>query len=88
MDSTFPSKRRSSLAISIAILRAAKNGIRKTHLISSLSLSFPQFTKYVEFLKANGFIREYDTMYLTTDKGLELIEEYESSSLIRSVLAT
>jgi predicted transcriptional regulator len=88
MDLIFPSKRRSSLVISIAILKAAKNGIRKTHLLSSVSLSYEQFTRYVEFLKAHGFVKEYDNSYQTTDEGLELIEEFESSWLIRSILAT
>jgi predicted transcriptional regulator len=88
MNLPFPSKRRSSLVISIAILKAAKNGIKKTHLLTSVSLSYDQFIRYVEFLKVHGFIREYDTSYQTTDDGLRLIEEFDSSSLIRSVLAT
>lgn len=88
MDLTFPSKKRDSLVISIAILRAAKKSIRKTHLLSSVSLSCEQFTRYVEFLKAHGFIEECDKSYHTTDEGLELIEEFDSSSLIRSILAT
>jgi len=88
MDLTFPSRRRSSLVISIAILKAAKNGIRKTRLLSSVSLSYVQSIRYVEFLKAHGFVKECDGSFRTTDEGLELIEEFESSSLIRSVLAT
>jgi predicted transcriptional regulator len=88
MNLPFPSKRRSSLVISIAILKAAKNGIKKTHLLTSVSLSYDQFIRYVEFLKVHGFIREYDTSYQTTNDGLRLIEEFDSSSLIRSVLAT
>jgi predicted transcriptional regulator len=88
MDLTFPSKRRDSLVISIAILKAAKKGIGKTHLLSSVSMSCLQFARYVEFLKAHGFIEERGNWYQTTSEGLELIEEFESSSLIRSVLAT
>jgi predicted transcriptional regulator len=83
MNQTFPSKRRSSLAISVAILKAARKGIRKTHLLSSVSLSYLQFTRYIEFLKVQGFIEEYGSSYQTTDEGLELIEEFDSSSLIR-----
>jgi predicted transcriptional regulator len=82
MDLAFPSKRRSSLVISVEILKAAKKGIRKTHLLSSVSLSYGQLIKYVEFLKAHGFIEECDNRYKTTDQGLELIEEFDSSSLI------
>jgi len=76
------------LVISVAILKAAKNGARITHLLNSVSLSYEQFIRYIEFLKAHGFIKQYDTLYQTTDKGLELIEEFTSSQLIRTVLAT
>jgi predicted transcriptional regulator len=88
MDLTFPSKRRSSLVILIEILKAAKKGIRRTHLLTSVSLSYEQSTRYIEFLKTHGLIKQHDSVYLTTDEGQELIEEFDSSSLIRSVLAT
>ena len=84
----FPSRRRGSLVISVAILKAARKGVKITHLLSSVHLSYEQLTRYIEFLKANGFIKKYDTSYQTTDKGLQLIEEFESSSLIRNVVAT
>jgi len=87
MESTFPSKRRENLIISLAILKAARRGIRKTHLIRQVSMSYEQFKKYVTFLKAYGFIEEkQNTFYKTTEKGVKLIEEFESSPLIRSVL--
>jgi predicted transcriptional regulator len=88
MNSIFPSRRRGSLVISVTILKAAKNGIRRTHVLTSVSLSYEQFTRYIEFLKARGFIKELDTLLHTTDKGLELIEEFDSSRLIRSMLST
>lgn len=76
------------MVISVTILKAAKNGIRRTHVLTSVSLSYEQFTRYIEFLKARGFIREHGALLQTTDKGLELIEEFDSSQLIRSVLPT
>jgi predicted transcriptional regulator len=88
MNLTFPSKRRSSLIISVATLKAAKEGVRQTHLLSSVSLSYVQFRRYIEFLKTHGFIEEKDCIYQTTEKGLSLIEEFDSSSLIQSVLVT
>ena len=88
MKITSPFKRRGSLVISVAILKAAKNGVRITHLLSSVSLSYGQFIRYIEFLEAHGFIKGYDTLYQTTDKGLEMIKEFDSSPLIRSVLTT
>jgi len=85
----FPSRRRGSLVISVSILKAAKKGIKITHLLSSVHLSFEQITRYIQFLKAHGFIRyRPDALYQTTDKGLQLIEEFDSSSLIRKVVAT
>lgn len=88
MNPIFPSRRRGTLVISITILKAAKNGVRRTHLLTSVSLSYEQFTRYIEFLKARGFIKEHDILLQTTNKGLELIEEFDSSQLIRSVLPT
>jgi len=87
---SFPSRRRGSLVISVAILKAAKKGIKITHLLSSVHLSYEQLVRYVDFLKARGFIKyeEYDALYQTTDKGLQLIEEFDSSSLIRNVVVT
>jgi predicted transcriptional regulator len=84
----FPSKKRESLVISVSILKAANKRIRKTHLISSVSLSYELFTKYIQFLIVHGFIEEHDGFYQTTEKGLKLIKELDSSMLIRSVLAT
>ena len=88
MNSAFASRRRGALVISVTILKTAKNGVRKTHLLSSVSLSYEQLTRYLEFLKARGFIREHETLLQTTNKGLELVEEFDSSELIRSVLPT
>jgi len=78
MNSTFASRRRGALVISVTILKTAKNGVRKTHLLSSVSLSYEQLTRYLEFLKSRGFIRERDTLLQTTNKGLELVEEFDS----------
>ena len=86
MSSCFPSRRRGSLVITVTILRAAKRGIRKTHLISSVALSYGQTSRYLQFLKVNDFIEKHGSLYKTTEKGLELITEFESSPLTRSVL--
>ena len=86
MNVKYPFKRRDSLIISIAILKSAKHCIKKTQLLSAASLSFNQFTIYAEMLESRGFLRRFDSSYQTTKRGLELIEEVESSSLIRSIL--
>jgi predicted transcriptional regulator len=86
MNHTHPFRRRDSLVISVAILKAAKHGMKKTHLLNSVSMSYGQFTRYIGLLEAQGLVKESDNSYQTTGEGLELIEEFESSSLIRSIL--
>ena len=83
MSLTSSFKRRSSPAICLTILKSAKKGTKKTHLLNSASLSYEQLIRYVEFLKFYGLVEEHDASVQTTDKGLKLLSEYESSSLIR-----
>lgn len=86
MDFTF--RRRGVLAISIAILKAARKGIRTTHLLYSARLSCEQLNRYIDLLEDRDFIERRGTLYKTTDRGFELIEEFESSPLTRSILTT
>jgi predicted transcriptional regulator len=85
MNSTFPSKRRGSLIISVSILKTARHGIKNTNMIQAVSLSYAQFTRYIALLRACGFITADKAYCQTTEKGKELIKEYESSPLIQSV---
>jgi predicted transcriptional regulator len=87
MSSSFPLRRRGVLAITISILRAAREGIMKTHLLYSVGLSYDQMNRYLGFLKAEGFIEWSDNLYRTTRKGLHLIAEFDSSPLTQSVVA-
>jgi predicted transcriptional regulator len=88
MSLTFSFKRRTSLAICIAILKTARHDVKKTHLLSLASLSYEQLNRYIGFLKDRDLIEEYNNYLHTTDKGLKLIEEYETSSLIRMLAPT
>lgn len=88
MSSDFLSKRRGSLVITVTILKAAKNGIGKTQALYSIGLSYSQLMKYLEFLTIKGFVEKNGNLYKTAEKGLKLIEEFESSPLTRSVVAT
>lgn len=83
-----PTRRRECLVITVEILSAAKNGVIKTHLLYSVGLSFEQLCRYLGFLEASGFIKPCGNMYKTTQKGIELIAEFESSPLTRSILVT
>ena len=83
MSSFFPWRRRGRLDITVAILKVAKYGVLKTHLLNSVALSYEQSNKYLEFLKTNNLIEKCGNLYKTTEKGLELISEFESSPLTR-----
>lgn len=85
MNSAFPSKRRGSLIITVSILRTARRGVKTTSLIRSVSMSYAQFTRYMTLLKTYGLITADRTYCQTTEKGKELIKEFESSPLIQSV---
>jgi predicted transcriptional regulator len=80
-------RRRDRLLITIEILNVAKGGIIKTHILELVGLSYEQLTRYLNFLKANGFIKVNNGKYHTTQKGNALISEFESSPLTHIVLA-
>lgn len=88
MDSRFLNRRRESLVISVSLLKFARKGILKTHLLGAASLSYAQFIRYLDFLEDNGFVEKNGNYYKTTMKGLELIREFESSPLTQSILTT
>jgi len=88
MDSAFLSRRRGSLIITIAILKAAKNVVGITEVLYSVGLTYAQLTKYLGFLVASGFVEKKRGMYKTTEKGLNLLKEFDSSPLTRSIVAT
>jgi predicted transcriptional regulator len=69
MNSVFLSRRRGSLIITIAILKAARHVVGKTEVLYSIGLSYSQLTKYLRFLEATGFIKKRRGRYKTTAKG-------------------
>jgi len=73
--SDFPSgKRRSRHDIIIEILKAAKDGAKKTAIMYKVRLSFPQLEKYLNAMKKADFISEKTGFWKTTEKGLHAIE--------------
>jgi predicted transcriptional regulator len=67
-------KRRARHDIVIEILKAAENGVKKTHIMYKASLSFPQLEHYLTALKKASFITEESGICKTTEKGLHVIE--------------
>ena len=56
------------------ILKTAKNGVKKTHIMYKASLSFEQLKQYLNALKKEKFITEESGIWKTTEKGLHVIE--------------
>jgi len=67
-------KRRSRHDIIMEILRAAKDGTKKTNIMYKVRLSFPQLEKYLNAMKKADWITEKTDLWKTTEKGLHAIE--------------
>jgi len=81
-------KRRDRLYIIAEILRMAKNGSLKTHLMYGANLSFAQLNDYLSFLISTGLLKtvkeDNRSIFKTTSKGLEFLTNYEKIiSLLR-----
>jgi len=81
-------KRRDRLYIMAEILRIAKNGSLKTHLMYGANLSFAQLNDYLSFLISTGLLKTVQEggrlIYKTTSKGLEFLTNHEKIiSLLR-----
>lgn len=62
-------KRRSRTDIAVDILRVAKNGAKKTHIVYEVNLNFNIAQKYLEILKDKELIKHENGLFITTDKG-------------------
>jgi predicted transcriptional regulator len=81
-------KRRDRLYIMAELLKIAKDGSLKTHLMYGGNLSFAQLNDYLSFLISTGLLKTIQKgsrlVYKTTSKGLEFLTNYEKTiSLLR-----
>jgi len=58
----------------IEILRYSGKPMKKTHLWRMTSLSYDDFIKHIEFLKAKGLVGEVEEGYVLTKKGREVYD--------------
>ncbi|MFQ6073735.1 MAG: winged helix-turn-helix domain-containing protein [Candidatus Bathyarchaeia archaeon] len=80
------SKRRDRHDIVAEILKTAKGGKIKTHIMYKAKLSYSQINEYLNLLIKKGFLenmtikrkRQTVTMYRTTKKGIEFLDHLES----------
>jgi len=78
-------KRRDRHDIVAEILRTAKGGKIKTHIMYKAKLSYSQINEYLNLLITKGFLenmtiqrkRQTITMYKTTKKGIDFLDHLE-----------
>ncbi len=81
-DSKLPAKRRSYLDVIYDILSIAVNGVKKTQIMYGANLSYSQLISYLNFTLSSGLLSAMkgdgnEELYLTTEKGLRFLREYE-----------
>lgn len=69
-----PWRRRARHTIIMEILQNAKSGVKKSHIMSKVGLSFSQNEQYLNVLKKGGFITAKNGTWQTTEKGVHVIE--------------
>jgi len=77
MPSLAPRKRRESHSIIMEILKFARKGTKKTHVMYEVRLSHGMLEKYLNALKEADFITEKSSIWKTTEKGFHVIKACE-----------
>ena len=72
---------RSSFEIIAEILRAAKNGAKKTRIMYTCGLSYRFTKRYIALLLENGLLR-IGNSYHATDKGIQFLQNYQTIELL------
>jgi predicted transcriptional regulator len=62
-------KRKSRTDIAVEILKAAMNGVRKTHFVYEVNLNFNIAHEYLEMLNDKELIKHENGLFTITDKG-------------------
>jgi predicted transcriptional regulator len=70
-------RRRERHELVMEILKTAKNGARKTHIMKKVGLSYAQLKEYLNALKGGGFLTDKSGILKTTEKGFHAIEACE-----------
>ena len=83
-------KRRDRHDIVAEILKTAREGRIKTHIMYKAKLSYSQINSYLQLLIDKGFLenntikrkRQIITVYRTTSKGVEYIDNIEAVNIL------
>jgi predicted transcriptional regulator len=68
--------RRCRIDIIVDILRAAKEGSKRTKIVYETNLNFNIFREYLELLVERGLIEQFNDKSYTSDRGLQYIRYY------------
>ncbi|MFB0543557.1 MAG: winged helix-turn-helix domain-containing protein [Candidatus Bathyarchaeia archaeon] len=80
-------RRRNNLDIMAEVLEIAQLGAKKTWIVYKANLNFKIVKDYLDELMEKGLL-EYDgSIYSTTDRGFEFLEEYRNFRKFRRVVA-
>jgi len=77
--------RRNNLDICADILRATRNGAKKTHIVYKTNLNFNMVKRYFERLIDGGLLSLADGYYTTTNRGLSWLSRYEELHYISAM---
>lgn len=70
-------ERRNRLEIMEDILRATRNGARKTEIMHKANLNFTRVNNYISFLTERGLLDNTGPIYTITEKGEEFLRDYD-----------
>ena len=69
--------RRNDIDICADILRIARVGAKKTHLVYKANLNFEIVKKYLSRLSENRLISSENGYYITTEEGVKFLDSYQ-----------
>ncbi len=72
--------RRNDIDICADILKVARSGAKKTHLVYKANLNFEIVKKYLSRLSENRLIVSENGHYITTEEGMKFLDKYQEFS--------
>jgi predicted transcriptional regulator len=69
-------ERRGKLEIIVDILNVCKDGALKTEIVYKANLNFKRVDRYIPFLEKRQLLENSGSIYTTTDKGYEFLDNY------------
>lgn len=69
--------RRNDIDICADLLRIARVGAKKTHLVYKANLNFEVVKKYLRRLSEQSLISSENGQYFTTEKGVKFLDNYQ-----------